>query len=90
MVYRGAQARGQIGATAASLHHSSWQHQIPNPLSEDGGQTRHLMVCSQIHFHCATMGTPASFYQGRNFDRGQPEATEQARLPGLGLKVRLL
>ena len=30
----GSQARGQIGATAASLQLSSWQRQILNPLSE--------------------------------------------------------
>ena len=32
--YGGSQARGLIGATVASLHHSSWQRQILNPLSE--------------------------------------------------------
>ena len=31
-------ARGQIGAVAAGLHHSS-QHQILNPLSRDRDQT---------------------------------------------------
>ena len=33
--YGSSQSRGRIGVTAASLHHSSWQHQILNPLSED-------------------------------------------------------
>ena len=32
--YAGSQARGQIGAAAASLHHSSQQLWILNPLSE--------------------------------------------------------
>ena len=76
MAYRGSQARGQIGATAASLqqshsnrvrateselHHSSQQHHILNSLSEARDGTHNLMVPSQIRFHCATMGTPISF-----------------------------
>ena len=40
------------------LHHSSWQLQILNPLSEARDQTRNLVVPSRIPFHCATMGTP--------------------------------
>ena len=40
------------------LHHSSQQCQILNPLSETRDQTYNLMVTSQIHYHCATMGTP--------------------------------
>ena len=40
------------------LHHSSWQGQILNPLSEDRDGTRILMDSSQIHFCCATKGTP--------------------------------
>ena len=39
------------------LHHSSWQHQILNPLSEARDHTQNLMVPSRICFHCATMGT---------------------------------
>ena len=35
------------------LHHSSRQHQIPNPLREVRDQTHNLMVTSQIHFCCA-------------------------------------
>ena len=30
------------------LHHRSWQHQIHNPLSEAGDQTRNLVVPSRI------------------------------------------
>ena len=41
-----------------SLHHSSQQHQILNPLSEARERTRNLMVPSQIHCRCAMMGTP--------------------------------
>ena len=33
------------------LHHSSWQIQILNPLSEARDQTCILMDTSQIHFH---------------------------------------
>ena len=39
------------------LHHSSWQHQIFNPLSEARGQTHILMDTSRILFDRATMGT---------------------------------
>ena len=40
------------------LHHSSQQHQILNPLNEARDRTRNIMVPSQIHFLCATTGTP--------------------------------
>ena len=42
-----------------SQHHSSQQHHIPNPLSVDWDRTHILKDTSQIHFHCATRGTPA-------------------------------
>ena len=63
---------GRIGAIAASLYHShgnvgskphlqpiphSWQHWIPNPLSEARDQLCILMDTSWICFHCATTGT---------------------------------
>ena len=66
------QARGLIGAVAASLyqshsntrsephlrpHHSSLQHRIFNPLSEAWEWTRNLMVPSWIHFRWATTRT---------------------------------
>ena len=72
--YGGTWARGRIRAVAASLHHShsntgsnhiydlhhsSRQCWILNQLSEARDQAYSLMVSSQIHFHCATMGTPA-------------------------------
>ena len=44
------------------LHHSSQQRQIINLLSEARDQTRHLMVPSQICFHCTTTGTPTSSF----------------------------
>ena len=45
---RSSQARVWIGAIAAGLHHSSWQHQIFNPLSEVRDRTRILTVPSQV------------------------------------------
>ena len=36
MGYGGSQASSRIGAVAAGLHHSSWQHGILNPLSKEG------------------------------------------------------
>ena len=76
VVYGVSQARSQIRATAAGLHqatamqdlsfacdlhHSSWQRQILNLLSEARDGTCHHLV-SQIHFHCATMATPISTF----------------------------
>ena len=49
--YRGSQARGQIGAIAASLQHSSRQSRILNPLREAQVQTRILLDPSQVHHH---------------------------------------
>ena len=43
--------------SSTSIHHNSWQHQIPDSPNEARNQI-HLMVPSQIHFHCAMMGTP--------------------------------
>ena len=40
------------------LHHSSWQHWIPDPLSMARNRTCILMDTSWICFHCATMETP--------------------------------
>ena len=60
--YGGSQARGLIRATAASLHHSSQQCQILNPLSEAGDQTHNLMVPSHICLHPAAAGTPLPAY----------------------------
>ena len=72
--YGSSQARGQIGAKAASihhsqriqelnhicdLHHSSQQRWIPDPLSEARDQICILMDTSRIHFCCITMGTRA-------------------------------
>ena len=34
-----------------NLHHTSQQHQIPNPLSEARNQTHIFTDASQIHFH---------------------------------------
>ena len=58
MAYGGSQARGRITVVAASLHHSSWQCQILNLLSEARDGTHGLMVPSWVRFHCTMMGTP--------------------------------
>ena len=70
------QARGQIRAIAAGLHHSHsnagsephllptpqlTQHRILNPLREARDQSCHLMIPSRICFHCATMRTSQSY-----------------------------
>ena len=44
------------------LHHSSWQLQILDPLSEARERTRNLMVPSRVCFHCATSGTPYLYF----------------------------
>ena len=56
--YGSSQATGWIGAVAASLHHSSWQCWILNPLSKARDRTRTLMVTRRICYHWAMMGTP--------------------------------
>ena len=73
MAYGASQARGQIQATAAGLHHSRsnvgsephlrptpqlMERQILNPLNEARDGTYILMDTSQIHFCWASMGTP--------------------------------
>ena len=45
-----------------NLHHSSWQCQIPDPLSKARDQSHILMNTSQIHFCCATTGTPGLYF----------------------------
>ena len=73
MAYRNSQVRGKIRAIAAGLHQSprnsgskpcqphtpsSWQCQIPDPLSKARNQTHILMDTSQLRFCCSTSGTP--------------------------------
>ena len=84
--YVSSQARGRIGAAAASLHHShsnlgskphqqpthsSRQCQILNPLSEAGDQTCILMDTSQVHDHWATMRTPTLFKDMRRLGQAR-------------------
>ena len=56
--YGSFQTRGQTRAAAASLHHSSQQRRILNPLSEARDRTHVLMDPSQVHYCSATVGTP--------------------------------
>ena len=50
--------QGSNPSHICDLHHSSWQRQTLNPLSEARDRSCNLMVTSQIHFCCATTGTP--------------------------------
>ena len=52
------QARGQIGAVAAGLNHSSRQHRILKSPSDARDRACVLVGTSQIRFHWATTGTP--------------------------------
>ena len=76
VAYRSSQARGQIGATAAGLHHSNSntgselrlpltpqfrQCWFPNLLCKARDGTHILMDPSQIRFSCATTETPQVF-----------------------------
>ena len=49
VAYRGSRVSGRIGAVAADLHHSPWQRQILNSLSEARDRTRNLTVPGWIH-----------------------------------------
>ena len=51
----------QYPSWVCHLRHSSQQLWIPNPLSKARDQTCVLMGASQIHFFCATTGTPSWF-----------------------------
>ena len=42
------------------LHHRSWQHQSPDPLSKARDRTSILVDTSRIPFRCATKGTPST------------------------------
>ena len=57
----GSQVTGGIGATAASLHHSSQQCRILNPLSEARDRTHNLMASSQICFCYTTQELQQAF-----------------------------
>ena len=59
------------------LHHSSWQCWVPDPLSKARDQTCILMVTSQIHFCCATRGTPNyNFLTNRKY-KEQPNSIKK-------------
>ena len=55
-----------------SLHHSSQQRQILNPLSEAKDRTHNLMVPSWIRFCCTIMGTPQPAFLNDHYLRGSP------------------
>ena len=66
------QARGRIGSVTVTatpglshvgdLYHSSWQHQILNPLTEARDQTRFLVDTSRVQFRCAPAGTTCKWF----------------------------
>ena len=56
MAHASSQARGQIGAIAASLHPTATED--CRLWSKARDRTSILMDTSQIRFHCATIGTP--------------------------------
>ena len=58
MAYGDSQDKDSIAAVAVSLHHSSRQHQIHNPLGEARDRTYVLMDTSWVSYHWATKGTP--------------------------------
>ena len=58
MAYGGSQARGQIGATAPGLHHSSQQPQILNPLRPGIEPATSWFL---VGFVSAAPGTPLVF-----------------------------
>ena len=61
------------------LHHSSWQHLIPNPLIKARDGTRNFMVPSWIRFCCTMMGTPTAFLY-TNKERSEREIRETVPL----------
>ena len=65
--YESSQARDRIRATDGSLHHSSQQHQITDPLSKARDQTCILMGPSQICFLYATTRTSFMIFMERSF-----------------------
>ena len=61
--YGNSQARGWIKASAANLHHSSWQRQVLNPMREARDWTCDLMDTNWVHYHWATIRTPADYIE---------------------------
>ena len=74
MAYGSSQARGQMGATAAGVHHnhSNVESKLPlrstpqlkampdpQPTKRGQGSNTYPHDTSRIHFHCATVGTPS-------------------------------
>ena len=97
VAYGSSQARSQIGATAAGLchshsnarsephlplHHSSWQCQILNPLSQARDRTLILMDASGVCSHRATTGTLEWIFLTFNwFANKMTEALDLSRKP---------
>ena len=50
----------------SNLHHSSWQHQIFNPMSQARGQTCILINISRVHYCWATVRTRSEVLKTRS------------------------
>ena len=68
VAYGGSQARGWIGAVAASLHHSHSNAGSLIHWAKVRDQTRVLMDTNQVHYCWAMMGTPHNSIYLRNKD----------------------
>ena len=87
-LYGSSLARGCIRTVAASLHHSSQQCMILNPLSGARDWTCVLKDTSQIHYCCATTGTPQFYLNNavlKNFSR-HPVLLDEAQTPKHGVQ----
>ena len=57
-----------------NLYHSSQKCQILNPLGKARDRTLNLTVPSQVHFRCATTGTPPCYFLGRKRSQDSDKA----------------
>ena len=71
------------------LHHSSWPHWIPDPVSKARDQTCILIDTRQIRFHCATVGIPVCLYGLKLFLFFLGPYSRHIQAPGLGVKWEL-
>lgn len=84
LTYGSSQAKGRIQSCSClptpqpseTYTTAHWQCWIPHPLSKAGDGTHILVDTSRIRFHCATAGTPRSFFKSRK----QKSKTKQTTL----------
>ena len=75
---RRSQARGRIEGIASGLHHSSWQHQIPNPLGMARDRTRIPMDTSMVRQPLSHDGNSSVIFNSKN-----EEITLMSQIKGL-------